>query len=89
MQSASTVSRSMRANDLGTRLPYIGCLIYWLEPSGKLCSLHSYFSVTDKVKINEQNKSIATGPFYVHTKVEPIWTYLPEGVAVLIYMHMG
>ena len=45
-------------------------------------TLHSGISITDKVKINEQNKSIATGPLYVHTKFEVIWTLLPEDVVV-------
>ena len=31
-----------------------------------------YISVTDKVQINEQNKSIATGLLYIHTKLEAI-----------------
>ena len=34
-------------------------------------------------KINEQNKSIAVGPFYIGTDFEQIWTLLPEDVAVL------
>ena len=38
-------------------------------------------SITDKAKINEQNKSIAVGPFYIGTYFEPIWTLLPEDVA--------
>ena len=37
----------------------------------------------DKVKINKQKKSIVTGPLYVHTEFEAIWTLLPEDVAVL------
>ena len=32
---------------------------------------------------NEQNKSIAVGPFYIGTYFKPIWTLLPEDVAVL------
>ena len=32
---------------------------------------------------HEQNKSIAVGPFYMGTYFEPIWTLLPEDVAVL------
>ena len=37
----------------------------------------------DDIKINEQNKSIATGPFYVLFEFEAIWmlltsTYLPN-----------
>ena len=53
--------------------------------SGGKCALtsHSCISVMDKVKINEQNKSIATGLLYVHTKFEAIWTLLPEDMAVL------
>ena len=46
-------------------------------------SLHTCISITDKAKINEQNKSIAVGPFYMGTYFEPIWTLLPEDVAVL------
>ena len=46
-------------------------------------SLHTCISITDKAKINEQNKSIAVGPFYIITYFEPIWTLLPEDVAVL------
>ena len=45
--------------------------------------LHTCISTTDKAKINEQNKSIAVGPFYIGTYFEPIWTLLPEDVAVL------
>ena len=37
----------------------------------------------DKAIINEQNKSIAVGPFYIGTYFDPIWTLLPEDVAVL------
>ena len=37
----------------------------------------------NKAKNNEQNKSIAVGPFYMGTYFEPIWTLLPEDVAVL------
>ena len=46
-------------------------------------SLHTCISITDKAKINEQNKSIAVGPFYIGTYFEPIWTLLPEDVAGL------
>ena len=44
-------------------------------------TLHRYISVTDKVKINEKNNSIVTGPLYVHTEFKMIWTLLPEDVA--------
>ena len=35
-------------------------------------TLHSCISVTDRVKINELNTSIATGPLYVHTEFKAI-----------------
>ena len=56
----------------------------WRVTPGKYAiSLHTCISITDKAKINEQNKSIAVGPFYIGTYFEPIWTLLPEDVAVL------
>ena len=42
-----------------------------------------YISVTDKVKINEKNTSIATGPLYVDIEFKTSWTLLPEDVAFL------
>ena len=55
-----------------------------VQSSGKCAlTLHSCISVTDRVKINELNTSIATGPLYVHTEFEAIWMLLPEDVAVL------
>ena len=44
--------------------------------------LHTYISITDtcKAKINEENKSIAVGPFFIGTYLEPIWTLLPKDV---------
>ena len=58
-----------------------GCMC---ESSWKCAlTLHRYISVTDKVKINEKNTSIATGPLYVHTEFKTIWTLLPEDVAFL------
>ena len=42
-----------------------------VQSSGKCAlTLHSCISVTDKLKINELNTSIATGPLYVHTEFE-------------------
>ena len=35
-------------------------------------TLHSCISVTDRVKINEQNKSIDIGPLYLQTEFEAI-----------------
>ena len=42
--------------------------------SSEKCAItfHNYISVMDKVKINEQKVSIATGPLYVLTKFEVI-----------------
>ena len=41
--------------------------------SGKLAlTLHSCFFVTDDIKFNEQNKSIAIGPLYLQTEFEAI-----------------
>ena len=45
--------------------------------------LHTCMFITDKAKLNEQNKSIAVGPFYIGTYSEPIWTLLPEDMGVL------
>ena len=40
---------------------------------GKCASTsHSSIFVMDKAKTNEQNKSIATGPLYVHTEFDTI-----------------
>ena len=38
VQSVCTVSCSIRANDLGTHLPYIECIIHWHKLSGKPCT---------------------------------------------------
>ena len=46
-------------------------------------TLDNSISIQDKVKINEQTKSIAAGPLYVYTKFEVNWTLLPEDVVVL------
>ena len=50
----------------------------------EICTFFAHLYLhTDKAKIIEQNKSIAVGPFYIGTYFEPIWTLLPEDVAVL------
>ena len=36
----------------------------------------------DEAKIYKQNKSIATGPLYVHTAFEAIWRLLSKDVEV-------
>ena len=44
-----------------------------VQSSGKCAlTLHSCIFVTDRVKINELNTSIATGFLYVHTEFEAI-----------------
>ena len=47
---------------------------YWRKSSGKIYILtsHSDISVMDKIKISEQNKSIATGPLYEQSEFEAI-----------------
>ena len=52
------------------RLPYIErdavCQNHWRESSGKSGrTLYECISVTDGIKINEQNKSIGIGPLYL------------------------
>ena len=43
-------------------------------------------SVTDGIKNNEQNKSIATGHFYVLSKFEAIQALLPDDVVALNFV---
>ena len=44
-----------------------------VQSNGKCAlTLHSCISVTDRVKINEQNKSIDIGPLYLQTEFEAI-----------------
>ena len=54
-----------------------------VTPGKYAISLHTCIAISDKAKINEQNKSITVGPFYIGTYFEPIWTLLSEDVAVL------
>ena len=62
----------------GTRAACNNCA----NRAGNACALtlHRYISVTDKVKINEKNNSIVTGP---STYTPTIWKLLPEDVAFL------
>ena len=54
------------------------------DSSGKLVlTLHCCISVTDDIKINEQNKSIGIGPLYLETEFEANWLLLPKGMAGL------
>ena len=41
-----------------------------LTPGKYAISLHTCISITDKANFNEQNKSIAVGPFYIGTYLE-------------------
>ena len=53
-----------------------------VQSSGKCAlTLHSCISVTDRVKINEQNKSIDIGPLYVQTEFESYGGFEPGGVS--------
>ena len=87
MQSACTVSRSIRASELDIHRVRGECLNRWRQSSGKPCThfaqLYLRYGCIIKVKIIEQNITIATGPFYVCTEFEPIWTLLSEDAAVL------
>ena len=47
--------------------------MYGANQAGKRArSLFNCISVTDGIKINEQNKSIGIGPLYLHTEFEAI-----------------
>ena len=46
-------------------------------------SLFNCISVTDGIKINEQNKSIGIGPLYLHTEFEAISLLLQKVMAGL------
>ena len=76
-QTTCTFSRSFRANDLG-KLRSAQCMgggDYYIgaNQAGKRArSLFNCISVTDGIKINEQNKSIGIGPLYLHTEFEAI-----------------
>ena len=47
-----------------------GTRVAWANRAG--ITLHACISATDRVKINEQNKSIAIGPLYLQTEFEAI-----------------
>ena len=57
--------------------PYIEldavCQNDWCKTTEK-CTLtsHSFISITHKLKINEQNRSMVTGPLYVHTDLNTL-----------------
>ena len=67
-------SRSIHANDITTASPYIERdTIIGTNRVGKSGrSLSNCISVTDGIKINEQNKSIGIGPLYLQTELEAI-----------------
>ena len=46
-------------------------------------TLHCCISITDKVKINDLQKSIVTGLLYVHIDFEVIWTFLQGATWIL------
>ena len=49
-----------------------GTRVAWANRAGNALTLHTCISATDRVKINEQNKSIAIGPLYLQTEFEAI-----------------
>ena len=51
-------------------------------------NLHTVNFVTDQVRINEQDKCIATESIYACTKFEAILTLLPDDVVVLNYRNV-
>ena len=76
------ISCPICANDLGPYIEWFKVYLnHWCELSGKcaLTSLHC-ISVTDDVKINEQNTSIATGFIYVQTDFEAVWKLLSKDI---------
>ena len=46
-------------------------------------TLQCCISITDKVKINDLQKSIVTGLLYVHIDFEVIWTFLQGATWIL------
>ena len=77
-----TFSRSIRADDLGKSRPAqsmgSGDYIIAAYRAGKNArSLFNYISVTDGIKINEQNKSIDIGPLYLQIEFEAICRITP------------
>ena len=46
-------------------------------------TLHCCISITDKVQINDLQKSIVTGLLYVHIDFEAIWTFLQGATWIL------
>ena len=78
-----------RANDLGKLrsaqcMGRRGIITYAPNQAGKRArSLFNCISVTDGIKINEQNKSIGIGPLYLHTEFEAISLLLQKVMAGL------
>ena len=76
-QTTCTFSRSIRADDLGKSRPAQsmggGDYIIAAYRAGKSARrLFNYISVTDGIKINEQNNLIGIGPLHLQTEFEAI-----------------
>ena len=87
-QTTCTISRLIRADVIIPASPYIErdaiCPNHWRESSAKCAhSLFNCISVTDDIKINEQNKSIGKGPLYLQTEFEAISLFLQKVMAGL------
>ena len=71
VQIIRTLSSSICANDLILASLYIKIMAR-IERDKCVYDLHNCISVTNKVKINEQNKSIATEPLCLRTEFQAI-----------------
>ena len=77
MQSKSTFSARIAPFSVLEPLPFSRVGLRKAIRAGNVdFTLHCCISITDKVKINDLQKSIVTGLLYVHIDVEVIWTFL-------------
>ena len=76
VEQTCTFSRSFRAKfgQIALRSMYgeAGIITLARKAGQRARSLFNCISVTDGIKINEQNKSIGIGPLYLHTEFEAI-----------------
>ena len=61
----------------------VGYIIGAKQAGKRAQTLFDCTSVTDGIKINEQNKSIGIRPLYLQTEFETIWLLLPKLMAGL------
>ena len=80
MQSANTVSHSIRSSELD--IQYMGgeCLNHWRESNGKPYTHFAHLYLRNGYSKTEQINSDRT---LLRTyRIEPIWTLLPEYVGI-------